>query len=329
MQAIVVGDDPARSLRWQEAAEPAPTPAGHVLVQVAATAVNRADLLQRAGRYPPPPGAPATLGLELAGRIVRLGAGVAGWSAGDRVCAIVAGGAYAERCPVPAGSLMRVPDRLSLTEAAAVPEAFLTAFVNLFREADLQAGESVLIHGGASGVGTAAIQLARCAGARVAVTARDDRKLAACRSLGAELAIDHVRQDFAAEIPAAWGGVDVVLDIVGAPYLERNLRVLSPCGRLVLLATLGGAAGTVDLAVLMRRRLRLIGSVLRSRSDREKAAITAGFARRFLPLFAGGRLRPIIDRAMPIRRAGDAHALVERFGNVGKVVLTVEQAPVE
>ena len=153
---------------------------------------------------------------------------MAGWSAGDRVCAIVAGGAYAERCPVPAGSLMRVPDRLSLTEAAAVPEAFLTAFVNLFREADLQAGESVLIHGGASGVGTAAIQLARCAGARVAVTARDDRKLAACRRLGAELAIDHVRQDFAAEIAAAWGGVDMVLDIVGAPYLERNLRVLSP-----------------------------------------------------------------------------------------------------
>lgn len=323
MQAIVVGDDPARSLRWQEAAEPAAPAAGHVLVQVAATAVNRADLLQRAGRYPPPPGAPATLGLELAGRIVRLGAGVAGWSAGDRVCAIVAGGAYAERCPVPAGSLMRVPDRLSLTEAAAVPEAFLTAFVNLFREADLQAGEAVLIHGGASGVGTAAIQLARCAGARVAVTARDDRKLAACRRLGAELAIDHVRQDFAAEI-AAWGGADVVLDIVGAPYLERNLRVLAVGGRLVLLATLEGAAGTVDLAALMRRRLRLIGSVLRSRSDAEKAAITAGFTRRFLPLFAGGRLRPIIDRTMPIRRAGDAHALVERFGNVGKIVLTVE-----
>lgn len=324
MRAIVVGGDPGRSLHWQEVAEPAPPPAGHVLVQVAATAVNRADLLQRAGRYPPPPGASATLGLELAGRIARTGAGAAGWSAGDRVCAIVAGGAYAERCLVPAGSLLRVPDRLSLTEAAAAPEAFLTAFVNLFREADLQAGESVLIHGGASGVGTAAIQLARCAGARVAVTARDGRKLAACRRLGAELAIDHTRQDFAAVIESAWGGVDVVLDVVGAAYLERNLRALAAGGRLVVLATLGGASGTVDLAALMRRRLRLIGSVLRSRSDREKAAITAGFARRFLPLLAGGRLRPVIDRTMPIRRAGDAHALVERFGNVGKVVLAVE-----
>lgn len=324
MLAIVVGGDPARSLRWQETAEPAPPPAGHVLVEVAATAVNRADLLQRAGRYPPPPGASAILGLELAGRIARLGAGVAGWSAGDRVCAIVAGGAYAERCLVPAGSLMRVPDRLSLTEAAAAPEAFLTAFVNLFREAELRAGESVLIHGGASGVGTAAIQLARCAGARVAVTARDGRKLAACRRLGAELAIDHTRQDFAAEVRAAWGGVNVVLDIIGAAYLERNLRALAAGGRLVLLATLGGAAGAVDLAELMRRRLRLIGSVLRSRSDEEKAAITAGFARRFLPLFAAGRLRPVIDRTMPIRRAGDAHALVDRFENVGKVVLSVE-----
>lgn len=324
MLAIVVGGDPARSLRWQETAEPAPPPAGHVLVEVAATAVNRADLLQRAGRYPPPPGASAILGLELAGRIARLGAGVAGWSAGDRVCAIVAGGAYAERCLVPAGSLMRVPDRLSLTEAAAAPEAFLTAFVNLFREAELRAGESVLIHGGASGVGTAAIQLARCAGARVAVTARDGRKLAACRRLGAELAIDHTRQDFAAEVRAAWGGVNVVLDIIGAAYLERNLRALAAGGRLVLLATLGGAAGAVDLAELMRRRLRLIGSVLRSRSDEEKAAITAGFARRFLPLFDAGRLRPVIDRTMPIRRAGDAHALVDRFENVGKVVLSVE-----
>ncbi len=225
MLAIVVGDDPARSLRWQEVAEPAPPPADHVLVEVAATAVNRADLLQRAGRYPPPPGAPATLGLELAGRIARLGAGAAGWSAGDRVCAIVAGGGYAERCLVPAGSLMRVPDRLSLTEAAAVPEAFLTAFVNLFQEAELRAGESVLIHGGASGVGTAAIQLARCAGARVAVTARDDRKLAACRRLGAELAIDHTRQDFAAAIEAAWGGVDVVLD-----YRRSRLPGAQPAG---------------------------------------------------------------------------------------------------
>lgn len=324
MHAIVVGRAPEHSLRWEEVSEPEPPPAGHVLVEVAATAVNRADLLQRAGRYPPPPGASDILGLEIAGRIGALGPGVAEWSAGDRVCAIVPGGAYAERCPVPAGSLMRVPERLSLAEAAAVPEAFLTAYVNLFQEAELRAGESVLIHGGASGVGTAAIQLAACAGARVAVTARDERKLAVCRRLGAELAIDHTRQDFAAEIEREWGGVDVVLDIVGADYLERNLRVLATRGRLVLLATLGGAQATVDLAALMRRRIRIIGSVLRGRSDEEKAAITAGFARRFLPLFDEGRLRPVIDRTLPIRQAGDAHALVEGFGNVGKVVLSVQ-----
>ncbi len=325
MHAIVVGRPPERSLRWEEVADPAAPPAGQVLVEVAATAINRADLMQRAGRYPPPSGASDILGLEIAGRIGALGQGVTAWSAGDRVCAIVAGGAYAERCPVPAGSLMRVPERLSLTEAAAVPEAFLTAYVNLFQEAELRAGESVLIHGGASGVGTAAIQLAACAGARVAVTARDERKLSVCRRLGAELAIDHTRQDFAAEIEQAWGGVDVVLDIVGAGYLERNLRVLATRGRLVLLATLGGAQATVDLAALMRRRIRIIGSVLRGRSDEEKAAITAGFARRFLPLFEEGRLEPVIDRTLPIRQAGEAHALVERFGNVGKVVLSVQE----
>ena len=325
MHAIVVGRAPEHSLRWEEVSDPGAPPAGHVLVEVAATAVNRADLLQRAGRYPPPPGASDILGLEVAGRIGALGQGVAEWSAGDRVCAIVPGGAYAERCPVPAGSLMRVPERLSLTEAAAVPEAFLTAYVNLFQEAELRAGESVLIHGGASGVGTAAIQLAACAGARVAVTARDERKLAVCRRLGAELAIDHTRQDFAVEIEREWGGVDVVLDIVGAGYLERNLRVLATRGRLVLLATLGGAQATVDLAALMRRRIRIIGSILRGRSDEEKAAITAGFARRFLPLFDEGRQRPIIDRTLPIRQAGEAHALVEGFGNVGKVVLSVQE----
>lgn len=324
MHAIVVGRAPEHSLRWEQVADPAPPPAGHVLVEVAATAVNRADLLQRAGRYPPPSGASDILGLEIAGRIGALGQGVAAWSAGDRVCAIVAGGAYAERCAVSAGSLMRVPERLSLTEAAAVPEAFLTAYVNLFQEAELRAGESVLIHGGASGVGTAAIQLAACAGARVAVTARDERKLSVCRRLGAGLAIDHTRQDFAAEIEREWGGVDVVLDIVGADYLERNLRVLATRGRLVLLATLGGTQATVDLAALMRRRIRIIGSVLRGRSDEEKAAITAGFARRFLPLFDEGRLQPVIDRTLPIRQAGDAHALVEGFGNAGKVVLSVD-----
>lgn len=323
MRAIVVGDDAKHSLTWEKVTDPAQPSVDHVLVEVAATAVNRADLLQRAGRYPPPPGTPSTLGLEVAGRIFRLGAGVVGWSVGDRICAIVAGGGYAERCWVHAGSLLSVPERLSLVEAAAVPEAFLTAFVNLFREAELQPGESVLIHGGASSVGMAAIQLAVASGCRVAITARNQRKLNACRHLGAELAINHTRDDFAAAIEERWGGVDVVLDIVGASYMERNLHALLPCGRLVLLATLGGAQATVDLTVMMRKRLRVIGSVLRGRLDAEKAVITAGFAERFLPLLGAGQLRPVIDRTMPIHAAGDAHALVQRFDNVGKVVLSV------
>lgn len=324
MMAIVVSDDTERSLVWKDVAEPTTPSADHVLVDVAATAVNRADLLQRAGCYPPVPGAPATtLGLEISGRINRLGAAVAGWSVGDRVCAIVAGGAYAERCWVHSGSLIKVPNQLSLIEAASVPEAFLTAYTNLFREAQLQPGESVLIHGGASGVGMAAIQLAVLSGCRVAVTARNNRKLIACHGLGAELTIDHTRQDFASVIESEWGGVAVILDVVGANYLERNFRSLLPQGRLVLLATLGGARATVDLAAMMRKRLRVIGSVLRSRSDEEKAEITAEFTRRFLPLLSSGLLRPIIDRTVPIRAVGEAHAVVERFENVGKVVLSV------
>lgn len=323
MHAIVVDRPPERSLIWKEVADEIYPPAGHVLVEVVATAVNRADLLQRAGHYPPPPGASEILGLEIAGKIRALGSGVTGWSVGDQVCAIVAGGAYAELCLVPVGSLMGVPQRLSLTEAAAVPEAFLTAFVNLFQEGEVQAGDRVLIHGGASGVGTAAIQLAVAAGAVVAVTARDEYKLSVCQRLGAELTINHTLQDFAVEIEKEWGHVEVVLDIVGADYLERNLRVLSTRGRLVLLATMGGAQANLDLAALMGRRLRLIGSVLRSRSNEEKAAITEGFARRFLPLFDEGRLQPVIDRTLPIREAGNAHVLVEGFSNVGKIVLSV------
>lgn len=307
------------------ATRPTPRPgSGEVLVRVAAAGINRADVMQREGRYPPPPGASDLPGLELSGTVAALGPEADPVAVGDEVCAIVSGGAYAEYCLVPAPQCLPVPEGVSLADAAALPEAYCTVWTNVVDRGRLRAGESFLVHGGSSGVGTAAIQLAACAGARVAVTARDERKLAVCRRLGAELAIDHTRQDFAAEIERDWGGVDVVLDIVGADYLERNLRVLATRGRLVLLATLGGAQATVDLAALMRRRIRIIGSVLRGRSDEEKAAITAGFARRFLPLFDEGRLRPIIDRTLPIRQAGDAHALVEGFGNVGKVVLSVQ-----
>ncbi len=323
MIAVIVDNDKNKTLLCKEIDDPIQPSDGYVLVDVAATAVNRADLLQRAGRYPPPLGAPETLGLEIAGRISQIGEAVTGWSVGDRVCAIVTGGGYAERCWVHAGSLMMVPEPLSLLEAAAVPEAFLTAFVNLFEEAQLNPGESVLIHGGASGVGTAAIQLAVASGCRVAVTARDERKLEACRSLGAELTIDHTRQNFAAVIEETWGGVDVILDIVGADYVARNLSSLRTQGRMVLIATLSGGVATVDLTKMMQNRLRLVGSVLRARSDSEKAKITAGFTSHFLPMFCKGQLKPVIDRTFPIRAVQEAHTVVEHFQNVGKVVMSV------
>ena len=260
MHAIVVDESAAeRPLGWQEVPDPAAA-AGEVLVAVHATAVNRADLMQRAGNYPPPPGASPYLGLEVAGTIAVLGADVTDWQVGDRVCAIVTGGGYAELAAVPAATLMRIPAGMGFTDAAAIPEVFLTAYVNLFQEGGLAAGERLLVHGGASGVGTAAIQLARQAGAWIAVTARDERKLAVCRELGAQLGIDHTACDFQEELESNGGGVDVVLDMVGADYLERNLAVLRPRGRLVVISVLSGAGGQIDLRALLVRRLRLIGS---------------------------------------------------------------------
>ncbi len=325
MKAIVVKtEQPGSPLVWQDVPAPEFGPA-EVLVNVHATALNRADLMQRAGKYPPPPGAPEILGLEAAGEIAALGSEVSGWRIGDRVCALLPGGGYAEQVSVPAQLLLPLPESWSFAQGAALPEVFFTAYVNLFMEADLQPGEAVLIHGGASGVGTAAIQLAREAGCRVFVTAGAADKVAYCRQLGAELAINYKEADFAQQILAHTGGsgVDVILDMVGANYLERNLKLLNLRGRLVVIATLGGVKAEINLVQLMSKRLRLIGSVLRARSTAEKIKIKERFVAQFWKKFLDGALQPIVDSVYPIEQAEQAHAQMQQNQNIGKLVLRV------
>jgi putative PIG3 family NAD(P)H quinone oxidoreductase len=327
MKAIVVkpGDKTPR-LVWEEVTEPGIGP-GEVLVDVAATAVNRADLLQARGLYPPPAGASEILGLEMSGVIAAVGEGVSDWRAGDRVLALLDGGGYAQRAAVNAGLLLRLPDGWSFEQGAAVPEVWLTAFLNLFIEGGLAKGQSVLIHAGASGVGTAAIQMARAAGAAVFATAGSDAKLERCRELGATLALDYKGRDFAAEILAQTNGrgVNLVLDPVGGPHLERNLKVLAPGGRLVNIGLMGGSRAEIDLGLLLGKSLSLVGSRLRPRPPAEKIGITREFERRFWPLVASGRLNPVIDRVLPIEAAEAAHARVRENLNTGKVVLQVHR----
>jgi len=325
MKAISVhGDKGSPVLVWADAADVANGP-DEVLVEVRATAVNRADLSQARGHYPPPPGASEILGLEMAGAISAVGANVSGWRPGDRVMALLPGGGYAERAAVPAGMLLRLPDGWSFAQGAAVPEVWYTAFLNLFDEGQLKPGETALIHAGASGVGTAAIQLAVDAGARALATAGSDEKVARCRELGAELAVNYKEVDFVAEIMAATdgAGVDVILDPVGGGYLARNVALLKPFGRLVNIANLGGSKGELDMGRVLGRRLRLIGSTLRGRPVAEKIAITRQFEEAVWPKLADGRLRPVIDRVFPIAEAGAAHAYVLENRNIGKVILEV------
>jgi putative PIG3 family NAD(P)H quinone oxidoreductase len=326
MKAIVVDKEtPNHPLSWEEVPDPEPGPR-EVLVDVYAAAVNRADLLQRAGHYPPPPGAPETLGLEMAGVVTRVGAGVERVRQGQRVCALLSGGGYAEQVVVDERLLIGIPEGWDFTKAAAVPEVFLTAYVNLFDEAGLQGHETVLVHGGGSGVGTAAIQLARHAGCRVLATAGAESKRETCRRLGAELAVDY-RTDFAAAVAEHLGehGVDVVLDVAGASHLGRNLDVMSLKGRLVLLSLLGGAEAQIDLGMVLRKRLRIIGSLLRSRPVEEKESIIQGFATRFMAPLIEGRIEPVIDRVVPIEQTEAAHAAVEGNENTGKVILKVRE----
>ncbi|MBX3055530.1 MAG: NAD(P)H-quinone oxidoreductase [Anaerolineae bacterium] len=325
MKGIVVErKNGAVLLLWQDVLDVTFGP-DEVLVDVRATAVNRADLLQARGGYPPPPGASHILGLEMAGVINAVGEAVEGWQPGDRVCALLPGGGYAEQVAVPAGMLLRLPDGWSFAQGTAVPEVWYTAYVNLFLEGDLKPGETVLIHAGASGVGTAAIQLACNTDAVAFVTAGRADKLAACRELGAALAINYKEQDFLEMVLAATDGqgVDLILDPVGGAYLERNVRALRPFGRLVNIGLLGGGRGELDMGLVLRNRLRLVGSTLRNRPPAEKIQITRQFEAGFWHLFRTGELKPIIDRVFPIQEAQAAHEYVARDENIGKVVLTL------
>jgi putative PIG3 family NAD(P)H quinone oxidoreductase len=305
---------------------PSPEPGpDDVLIRVAAAGVNRADVLQREGRYPPPPGASAVLGLELAGTIERCGAAVTEWSPGDHVCALVAGGAYAELCVVPAVQCLPVPRGMSLIEAAALPEATFTVWDNLFRRAHLAPGETVLIHGGSSGIGTFAIQLAHVLGARVLTTAGSAAKCDACVRLGAAAAINYRELDFVAEALRLTEdrGVDVVLDIVGGSYVARNMRVLAVEGRLVQIGLQEGSWVELDLHPIMRQRLTITGSTLRWRSAEQKGAIAREVRERVWPLLDAGRVRPVIDHVFPLAAAAEAHRRMESGEHIGKIVLVV------
>jgi len=320
-----VKKDDRRSLYLADLPDPVYQPY-EVLVQVHATAVNRVDLLQRRGLYPPPPGASSILGLEAAGEINVVGKYVTGWKKGDRVFCLLAGGGYAGLVNVHQDMLLRIPSGWTYAQAAAIPEVFYTAFVNLFMEARLRPREIVLVHAGASGVGTAAIQLARHAGALVIVTAGSDEKIQQCVMLGANHGINYKKDDFAERVRKITkrAGVHVILDCIGAAYLEKNLALLQTQGRLVLIGLMGGAQAQVDLALLLRKRLRVFGSVLRSRSLQEKIMLTQLFREKVMPQLENGSFSPVIDRTFPWREAEQAHDYVTANRNFGKVVLEVD-----
>ena len=298
---------------------------GELRIAVAASAVNRADLMQRRGLYPPPPGASPVLGLECAGKVLEVAPDVRDFAVGDRVMALLAGGGYAQEVCVDAGSTMPVPAGLSLVEAAAIPEVFLTCYLNLFQLAQVPAGGWALVHGGGSGIGTAAIQLLRQAGVRSIVTAGSAEKCARCLELGADAALDYSQGEFAPAVLEKTGGtgVDVVLDSIGAPYFAQHMSCLRVGGRLVLIGLMGGAKTEINLGLLLMKRLSVIGSTLRARPLAEKAEIVRGFGARFGKALESGALRPIIDRVFPLAEAQKAHDLVEASTHFGKVVLRV------
>ena len=310
-------------LLWTEAADLVPSPA-EILIDVKATAINRADLMQRKGLYPPPPGAPETMGLECAGIVMAVGRDVTHHQVGDRVCALLAGGGYAEPAVVDQGSALKIPDNLDFEQAAAIPEVFATAWLNLFIEAALQPGERVVLHAGASGVGTAAIQLCHAFGSESFVTAGSASKIEACLKLGAKGG--HNRRDggFIDALRALWPqGADVILDPVGASYLAENLEALTLNGRLVLIGLMGGSRSEIDLAKLMMKRLRVVGSTLRARPLEEKASIMAELSQYVWPKISQGEIVPIIQQVFPIQSASAAHELMASDVTIGKVVLKV------
>jgi putative PIG3 family NAD(P)H quinone oxidoreductase len=310
------------ALELVELDDPRPGP-GEVLVRVAGTAVNRADTLQRQGHYRPPPGATEVLGLECSGTVAALGEGVTGWSVGAEVCALLSGGGYAELVAVPAGQLMPVPDGVDLVTAGSLPEVACTVWSNVFMIAGLQPGERLLVHGGAGGIGTFAIQLAHALGATVLTTAGSDGKLEICAELGADVTINYREQDFV-EVVREAGGADVILDNMGAKYLARNVDALATEGRLVVIGLQGGTKGELDLGTLLRKRGAVIATALRARPSSEKTAIAAAVAEHVWPLVAAGSVRPVVHTTLPLDRAAEAHRLMEDSAHVGKIVLTTD-----
>jgi NADPH2:quinone reductase len=299
--------------------------AGEVLVKVAAAGVNRPDVAQRQGNYPPPKGATDIPGLEIAGEVVALGAGVQRWKLGDKVMALVVGGGYAEYCPAHESHCLPIPPRLTMVEAAAIPETFFTVWHNVFERGHLKAGETLLAHGGSSGIGTVAIQLAKAFGAKVVTTAGSAEKCEACRKLGADVAVNYKTEDFVAATKAATGGkgADVVLDMVGGDYIERNYEAAAIDGRIVQIAFLGSSKATVDFRRLMVKRLTHTGSTLRARAVADKAAIARAVEEHALPLVAAGKVKPLIDSTFPLREAAAAHTRMEASTHIGKIVLLV------
>ncbi len=322
MRAIVA-ESPDR-LVWQEVPDASAGP-GEVLIKVTAAGVNRADVLQAAGKYPPPPGASDIIGMEVSGTVTELGAGVAEWSVRQQICALLAGGGYAEYVAVPAPQVLPIPDGVTLGDAAGLPEVACTVWSNLVLAAHLHEGQLLLVHGGASGIGTHAIQVARALGARVAVTAGSEEKLQTCRDLGAEIAINYRDDDFVARLQEC-GGADVILDIMGASYLDRNLDALASDGQLVIIGMQGGLKGELNIGKLLPKRLRVIGTTLRGRpvsGPNSKGEIVAAVTESVWPMIADGRVRPFIGARMPIQQAGQAHQQLVAGDVHGKIVLTV------
>ena len=323
MHAVVISEPGGPEvLQWAEVADPRPGP-GEVLVEVAAAGVNRADLMQRQGLYPPPAGAPPYPGLECSGTVAALGDGVSGWHLGEQVCALLSGGGYAEQVVVPAGQLLPVPKGITLIEAAALPETACTVYSNVFLIAGLAAGETLLVPGGGSGLGTMAIQLAKHAGARVAVTAGSQQKLDACRALGADITINYREEDFVDSLMAATDGhgADVILDIVGAAYLAKNIAALAPDGRIANIGMQQGRRAELDFGALMAKRAAISSTSLRARPREQKASIVAAVAQHVWPAIGAGLIRPVIDAELPMERAAQAHQIMTESTHTGKILL--------
>jgi putative PIG3 family NAD(P)H quinone oxidoreductase len=323
MHAVVISEPGGPEvLQWTEVPDPRPGP-GEVLVEVAAAGVNRADLMQRQGFYPPPAGAPPYPGLECSGTVVVLGEGVTGWQVGEQVCALLSGGGYAEQVVVPAGQLLPVPKSTTLIEAAALPETACTVYSTVFLAAGLAAGETLLVHGGGSGIGTIAIQLAKQAGARVAVTAGSQQKLDACRALGADVTINYREEDFVDSLMAATDGhgADVILDIIGAAYLARNIAALAADGRIANIGMQQGRRAELDFGALMSKRGTISSTSLRARPAQQKASIVAAVAENVWPAVGAGLIRPVIDAVLPMEQAPQAHRIMAASAHTGKILL--------